>query len=283
MTNDNINGKEQILNELTNHIRLQKDLLCQEWVAKIIKVGLLKKMTQDEIFTEVGSIYENTVEVLRTGSVVELEKYAKDLSERAVRRGVEISEATGILLLLRDILAKELFKKYGSDPKIILDNILDAYEPSANKVLNTVATSFLNERERVIRQQQETLLSLSTPLVEIWDKIVMLPLIGILDAARAKQSTEAILERIARAKTEVFVMDISGIASVDSESIGHIVRAIQAARLMGSDTIITGIRPDVATTIVTLGIDISNVVTRSTLREGLEYAYSRLGLTVTNK
>jgi len=129
----------------------------------------------------------------------------------------------------------------------------------------------LKEKDAIIRK-------LSTPLVEIWEGIVMLPLIGILDSARAKQFTESLLEYITRNKSEIAIIDISGIAAIDTQIANHILRAIQAVKLMGAEMIVTGVRPDVAVTLVAIGAELSHVVTRGTLREGLEYAFEKLGL-----
>jgi rsbT co-antagonist protein RsbR len=134
--------------------------------------------------------------------------------------------------------------------------------------------------EKGLQERDEAIRKLSTPLVETWEGIVMLPMVGVLDSSRAKQLTESILKCIARGKVRVVIMDVSGIAAIDTKTANHILRTVQAVRLMGSDMIITGIRPDVAVTLATLGIDLSNVVTRGTLREGLEFAFARLGLKV---
>ncbi len=128
---------------------------------------------------------------------------------------------------------------------------------------------------------KENMEKFAIPLVEVWEGIIMLPLIGILDSARAKQVTESILAHIAQTKTDIVILSIGGIVAVDTKTANHILRTVHAAKLMGSEVIITGIRPDVATTLVTLGVDLSSIVTRSTLHEGLEYAFSKLGFKVT--
>src|SRR5437660_7676089 len=113
-------------------------------------------MSREEIFAEATAVYDNYVEVLESGSVEALEAYARNLSERIIPRGVETNEVVGIVLLLRDVLARSLFAKYQADFEK-LDRILDAYEPAANRIANTVAVGFVQERERVIRQQQEAI------------------------------------------------------------------------------------------------------------------------------
>ena len=146
-------------------------------------------MTAQEVFSEATSVYDNYVEVLETGSVEALQHYARDLSERIIPRGVETHEVVGIVLLLRDVLARSLFEKYREDFDL-LNRVLDAYEPAANRIANTVAVSFVEQRERVIRDQQDALLWLSTPVLQVRERLLILPIIGVLDTARALQLTE---------------------------------------------------------------------------------------------
>lgn len=126
-----------------------------------------------------------------------------------------------------------------------------------------------------VRERDETIRRLSTPLVEIAEGVVMLPLIGTVDSDRAKQVTDTILGHLEKTKNRVALIDLSGIAAIDTKTANYILHTVRSVKLMGSDVIITGIRPDVATTIVSLGIDLSEITTRSTLREGLEQALTK--------
>ena len=145
---------DALLRELVAHLRQNRTQLREEWARRITDAQLLTAMTPQEIFSEATSVYDNYVEVLETGSVEALQAYARDLSERIIPRGVETEEVLGIVLLLRDVLARSLFKKYQGDVEL-LNRVFDAYEPAANRIANTVGVSFVQERERVIRQQQE--------------------------------------------------------------------------------------------------------------------------------
>jgi rsbT co-antagonist protein RsbR len=129
-----------------------------------------------------------------------------------------------------------------------------------------------------LKERDEAIRKMSTPLVDTWENIVLIPLVGILDTARARQITESILERIAEEKSQIIViLSIGGIAAIDTKAANHILKTVHTVKLMGSEMIITGVRPDVATTLVALGIDLTGIVTRSHLREGLEYAFDKLG------
>jgi rsbT co-antagonist protein RsbR len=173
-----------MLRELVAHLRAGRTQLRQEWARRIGEAGLLTALTQEEIFSEATSVYDNYVEVLETGSVEALQDYARNLSERIIPRGVETDEVLGIVLLLRDVLARSLFQKYQADFEL-LNRVLDAYEPAANRIANTVGVNFVQERERVIRQQQEAIRELSTPVLQVRERLLILPIIGVLDGQRA--------------------------------------------------------------------------------------------------
>ncbi|MEU2258235.1 anti-anti-sigma factor, partial [Nocardia xishanensis] len=147
-------GGAGLLSALVQHLRQNRTALREEWARRITEAQLLTAMSAEEMFSEVTAVYDNYVAVLETGSVEALQAYARDLSERIFPRGVETDEVLGIVLLLRDVLARSLFEKYQSDFEL-LNQVLDAYEPAANRIASTVAISFVQERERVIRQQQE--------------------------------------------------------------------------------------------------------------------------------
>src|SRR2546426_10611088 len=178
-----------LLRELVAHLRENRSQLRQEWARRITQAQLLTAMSQEEIFAEATSVYDNYVAVLETGSVEALQAYARDLSERIIPRGVETHEVVGIVLLLRDVLARSLFAKYQAD-SALLNRILDAYEPAANRIATTVAVGFVQERERVIREQQEAIRVLSTPVLQVRERLLILPIIGVIDPLPARQLTE---------------------------------------------------------------------------------------------
>jgi rsbT co-antagonist protein RsbR len=135
-------------------------------------------------------------------------------------------------------------------------------------------------REQVILRQQEEMLELSTPVVKLWDGVLALPMIGTLDSARTQIVMEALLQRIVETGANVAIIDITGVPTVDTLVAQHLIKTITAARLMGADCIISGIRPQIASTIVHLGVDLSDVVTKATLADAFGLALDRLGLTV---
>ena len=265
-----------LLHQLVEHLRENRTNLREEWARRITDAQLLSAMTPEEIFSEVTAVYDNYVDALETGSVETLQAYARDLSERIIPRGVETHEVLGIVLLLRDVLARSLFVNYQHDPDL-LNRILDAYEPAANRIAVTVGVSFVEERERVIREQQEAIRELSTPVLQVRERLLILPIIGVLDSQRARQLTEQLLSAIQANRAKVVVIDITGVATIDVTVANHLVQTVEAARLMGASAIITGLSSKIAQTLVDLGVDLSMMKTVGDLQGGLEEADRVLG------
>src|SRR4051812_37289210 len=268
-----------LLHQLVGYLRQERSALREEWARRIMDAQLLRAMTAQEIFSEVTAVYDNYVSALETGSVETLQAYARELSERIIPRGVETHEVLGIVLLLRDVLARSLFAHYQSDPAV-WDRILDAYEPAANRIAVTVGVSFVEERERVIRQQQDAIRELSTPVLPVRERLLILPIIGRLDRERARQLTVQLLGGIRTHRAKVVVVDITGVPDVDESVADNLVRTVDASRLMGASVIITGLSPEIAQTLVTIGVDLSKMNTIGDLQGGLEEAERLLGYSV---
>src|SRR5213594_1160995 len=271
---------DELLRELVAHLRQNRTQLREEWARRIREARLLTAMTDEEVFSEATSVYDNYVEVLETGSVEALQAYARNLSERIIPRGVQTNEVLGIVLLLRDVLARSLFKKYQNDFEL-LNHVLDAYEPAANRIANTVGVSFVQERERVIREQQKAILALSTPVLQVRERLLILPIIGAIDAQRARQLTEQLLRGIRANRAKVVVVDVTGVPAIDSAVANHLVQTVEASRLMGATVIITGLSSEIAQTLVTLGVDLSKMNAVGDLQGGIEEAERMVGYKVT--
>src|SRR4026208_960608 len=272
--------EDQLLPQLVAHLREHRSRLREEWVNRIHGAHLLEAMTPQETTDETTSVYDNYVEVLETGSGEALQDYARDLSERIIPRGVETHEVVGIVLLLRDVLARSLFEKYQRDFGL-LNRVLDAYEPAANRIANTVAVGFVQERERIIRQQQEAIRELSTPVLQVREHLLILPIIGVLDSQRARQVTEQLLRAVRANRAEVVVIDIAGVPTIDSTVANHLVQTVDASGLMGASVIITGLSSDIALTLVTIGLDLSKMNAVGDLQGGIGEAEGLLGYEVT--
>src|SRR5437899_8405 len=290
----------ELLRELVAHLRQNRTQLREEWVVRITETRLLTAMTKEEIFAEATSVYDSYVEALETEAFEALQAYARNLSERIIPRGVETHEVVGIVLLLRDVLARSLFAKYQTDFKK-LNRILDAYKPTATVLAMRLAAGFVQERERVIRQQQEAIRELSTPVLQVRERLLILPIIGVIDPQRARQLTEQLLRAIRTNRAKVVVIDITGVAAMDSNVANHLVQTVEASRLLGgtvivtaldvmdsfavrtlrdiahmarlrgAETVIVGIQPEVAFAMVQLGLTLKGVATALDLEEGLAF------------
>src|SRR6266508_3415767 len=268
-----------LLRELVAHLRQNQTQLREEWARRITRAQLLTAMTEEEIFAEATSVYDNYVEALETGTFEALQAYARNLSERIIPRGVETHEVVGIVLLLRDVLARSLFAKYHTETAL-LARVLDAYEPAANQIASTVAVGFVRERERVIRDQQEALRELSTPVLQVRERLLILPMIGLIDPHRARQLTEQLLRGIRANRAKVVVIDITGVAAMDASVANHLVLTVDASRLMGANVIVPGLSSEIAQTLVTIGVDLGKINAVGDLQGGIEEAERLLGYKV---
>jgi rsbT co-antagonist protein RsbR len=158
-----------------------------------------------------------------------------------------------------------------------LSGALDTYEPVANKILAIVALAFIQEKERVVRQQQEAIRELSTPVLQVRDKMLVLPIIGMIDSQRARQLTEQLLIAVKENRAKVVIVDVTGVPAVDSKVANHLLQTIDAARLMGARAIITGLSPDVAQALVSIGVDVLRFNAVGNLQGGIEEADRILG------
>lgn len=268
-----------VLRELVAYLRERRSDLREEWAARITEAQLLRVMAPEEVFSEVSALYDRYVDALETGSIETLQAYARDLSERIIRRGVETDEVLGVVLLLRDVLARALFVRYQNEPDR-LNPVLDAYEPAANRIAVTVGVSFVEERERIIREQQAAIRELSTPVLQVRERLLILPIIGGLDSQRARQLTEQLLQAIRATRAKVVVIDITGVGTIDITVANHLVQTVEASRLMGARAIVTGLSSGIAQTLVDLGVDLSMMRTVGDLQGGLEEAERLLGFRV---
>lgn len=152
-----------------------------------------------------------------------------------------------------------------------------------NELTLSVFQAFLSEKELTIDAQQDELRETATPITEIWDGVLTLPIIGTLDSNRTMLMMEALLNRIASDRASAVVMDVTGVRSINSQVSHHLIQMVRAIQLMGADAILTGIRPEIARALTSLNIDLGNVTTRASLADGLKEAFRRLGVQVLTK
>jgi rsbT co-antagonist protein RsbR len=205
----------------------------------------------------------------------ELREFLAEVSKSRAVQGFTPTETATFVLSFKEPLFRRLREEV-KDSRVVSDQIWGASELLDAFGLYTTEV-FLKTREEIIRRAQEDMLELSTPVVKLWDGILALPLIGTLDSARTQVVMETLLEAIVSTNSKVAIIDITGVPTVDTVVAQHLLKTVTAARLMGADCIISGIRPQIAQTIVHLGINLLDVTTKATLRDAFALALERTG------
>jgi rsbT co-antagonist protein RsbR len=265
--------------ELVNHLRGERDSLRREWVYQMTAKKLLEGMTSQETEAESATIYDTCINCLETLQYDSAEAYAKRMAERGVLRGMTSEQILGGMLTLRDVYGRSLFVRYRRN-MTRLTAALDVYEPVVNNILAVVAMAFIREREKVVRQQQEAIRELSTPVLQVREGLLILPIIGLIDSLRARQLTEQLLHAIRANRAKAVVIDITGVPAVDSKIANHLLQTVDAARLMGARVIVTGLSSDVAQALVYIGVDLTRLKTVGDLQGGIEEADRIVGYKV---
>jgi rsbT co-antagonist protein RsbR len=201
------------------------------------------------------------------------------ISRSRAARGFTPSETATFVFSLKQPLFEVLREEYDGQAAALTEELWIASNVLDRLGLYTTEV-YQKGREEIITRQQEEMLELSTPVVKLWDGVLALPMIGTLDSARTQVVMESLLQRIVETGAEVAIIDITGVPTVDTLVAQHLLKTITAARLMGAECIISGIRPQIAATIVHLGVDLSAVITKATLADAFQVALGRLGLAV---
>ena len=202
-----------------------------------------------------------------------------EVSRSRARQGFSPSETATFVFSLKQPVFDRLRKEFAKEPDVLAEEIWNTSAILDKLGLHTTEV-YQRGREEVIARQQQEMLELSTPVVQLWDGVVALPLIGTLDSARTQVVMESLLEKIVSTGADIAIIDITGVPLVDTLVAQHILKTVAAARLMGAECIISGIRPQIAQTIVHLGVDLQGVITKATLADAFAIALDRRGLTV---
>ena len=275
--------------DLAKLLQKKKKQILEDWMAaQLADAGLREDLMSNE------ELREQSEELLSTLLKVITDKNLLDVHSsefepvQEILGGISISRArqgfspreTGIYIFsLKDALVNALQAELKSDPASLLDGIL-----KVGKLMDTMGIitfeTFIKGREEVILRQTDEITEISTPVIRVWDGILALPIIGTLDSARTQVVMENLLQEIVESGSTIAILDISGVPAVDSLVAQHLIKTVAATRLMGAECIISGIRPEIAQTIVHLGIDLSNIVTKATLASALKYAFGLLKIEV---
>jgi len=202
------------------------------------------------------------------------------ISASRAKQGFSTSETAVFVLSLKQPIFNAVRRENASDPTAMFDDIWKSTQ-MVDKLALITADAFQATREKFIARQQEELMELSTPVVKLWDGILALPIIGTLDSARTQVVMESLLQAVVQTNSRVAIIDITGVPTVDTLVAQHLLKTVTAIRLMGAECIISGIRPQIAQTIVHLGIDLQGITTKATLADALSIALKQTGYAVT--
>ena len=205
--------------------------------------------------------------------------FLEKLSRSRALQGFDSAHTAQFIFSLKQPLFELLQKEYVKDPTELANQLWAVSELLDTLGMHTIRT-FQKSREEVIARQQEELLELSTPVVKLWDGVLALPMIGTLDSQRTQVVMESLLQRIVETGSEIAIIDITGVPTVDTLVAQHLLKTVTAIRLMGADAIVSGVRPQIAQTIVHLGLDLQGIVTKANLADALALALKRSGYQV---
>jgi rsbT co-antagonist protein RsbR len=270
-------------------LRERRDVLLEGWVQAQLTVPGVRTdlLSSDELRVESDSFLTALAGAVTAGSSdpdlrgpqwAPVKELLAELSRTRATRGFTPTETATFVFSLKQALFTEVRGSDGDveDALWVATVLIDA--------LGLFTTeSFLRTREEIIQRQQEELMELSTPVVKLWQGVVALPLIGTLDSARTQVVMESLLERILETDSALAIIDITGVPTVDTLVAQHLLKTVAAARLMGADCIISGIRPQIAQTIVHLGLDLNEVTTKSSLADAVVVALERTGYQITRR
>jgi rsbT co-antagonist protein RsbR len=258
---------------ISNYIPSHKDEILNKWIQRMKEEGdeRVTKIVSDQVYIKTSSEFVDVILSRLTDSNREYEEKLEGFAERIVRLGWPLSFVTSGL----STLGRIVFEGISNDESITPDERLDVFSVYHNwmePMLNEIIDAYTSTWERTVSLQKIALQELSTPLIPVFEKISVLPLVGTIDTERAKFIMENLLSGVVKHRADVVLIDITGVPVVDTMVAHHIIQAADAVRLVGSKCMLVGIRPEIAQTIVNLGIDLNQIITTSTLRKGIEKA-----------
>lgn len=279
------------MSKLPDIINKHQAEIRTEWI-KTMAAGVRRSdlMNDQELDRQTRDLLSGIAEGVQSGDITNLDGAAwsqvkeqmKMISASRAQQGFSPSETATFVLSLKQPIFNLIRKELGKSPDALFEEIW-----TANLLLDKLALytteAFVVTREQLIGRQQQELLELSTPVVKLWDGILALPIIGTLDSARTQVVMESLLQAVVQSNSRFAIIDITGVPTVDTLVAQHLLKTITAARLMGAECIISGVRPQIAQTIVHLGIDLTQVITKAKLADAFALALDRSGRTVVRK
>ena len=243
--------------------------------SKLIPEGKLREESIKFIDEFVRVIRLGNIEDISSNEYEEIKKHLQKLSRSRSVLGFSPSETASYIFSLKAALNSFMQEAYKDDPQKLTEDVVRINELLDKLGLFTFE-EYMKGKEEIIREQSVSLLELSSPIVTLWDSVLAVPVIGILDSKRTQVIMEDLLKKIVESGSRIAIIDITGVGIVDTQVANHLIKTVSAVKLLGAEAIVTGIRPEVAQTIVTLGVELGSVITKSSLADGLKYAFKEL-------
>ncbi|MBK5002094.1 STAS domain-containing protein [Pseudomonas sp. S31] len=264
----------------------QAQLLAQ-WTAALDANGATRNIKEQTVLQETRDFLQLLIDGLQAGNGTDIaasgwdetRRFLEKLSSTRAQLGHDSHQTVYFIFALKGPLFSLLQAHFSDDPARLAEQLWVVSELLDTFGMHTIRT-YQKTREAVIKRQQEELLELSTPVVKLWDGVLALPLIGTLDSQRSQTVMESLLQRIVDTGSEIAIIDITGVPTVDTLVAQHLLKTVTAIRLMGADCIISGVRPQIAQTIVHLGLDLGTLTTKANLADALKLALKRLGVSM---
>jgi rsbT co-antagonist protein RsbR len=280
--------------EIGKLLQKNKKQILEDWMTRQLADATLREdlMSNEELREQsnellnalLKNITDHTIDT-QSAAFEEVNEIISGISISRARQGFTPRETGLYVFSLKDALQKSLENEIKNDPQFLYDSSIQVNKMMDDLGIMTFET-FIKGREEVILRQTSEITEISTPVIQVWEGILALPIIGTLDSARTQVVMENLLQEIVETGSTIAILDISGVPAVDSLVAQHLIKTVAATRLMGAECIISGIRPEIAQTIVHLGIDLSNIVTKASLASALKYSFGLLQIQVkkiTNK
>jgi len=274
--------------KLAEIIRAFESDLSSQWIKALRSTGSVRdlRISETELVQQISDFIDLLLQAV-DGDVTRpndpiwdpLRIFLGEITYSRVLQGFASDETATFIFSFKEPLFSRLRLELESDPKALVEEIWRSTQLLDMLGLFTVR-AYQKGREEVINRQQAEMLELSTPVVKLWDGILALPMIGTFDSARTQIVMESLLQRIVDTGSEIAIIDITGVPTVDTLVAQHLLKTVTAIRLMGADCIISGVRPQIAQTIVHLGVDLQGVTTKATLADALAVALKRNGISI---
>ena len=266
-------------------LKASPEEFIKSWVAEVAATGNAAGTSQNdarELFAAIQSNIASDADLNRIDGDAwgRTRSVLAALSQSRAAQGASAGDTSHFVMSIKKPLFDALQKDLGADAQGALQAVWLA-STLVDKLAQFTATTYQRSREEVIQRQQQELLELSTPVVKLWEGVLAVPMIGTLDSSRTQLVMESLLTRIVETGSELAIIDITGVPTVDTLVAQHLLKTVTAIRLMGADCIISGIRPQIAQTIVHLGIDLQGITTKATLADALQLAMKKAGFVVT--